>query len=53
MGDLFGLGYQLYVDYWYTSQRLFHYLHENEAVACDISMRYCLKVSKLLKSTIA
>ena len=31
--DLFGLGYKLYVDSWYTSGALFNYLYENQTCA--------------------
>ena len=31
--DLFGLGFQLYVDDWYTSEALCNYLHEYQACA--------------------
>ena len=51
MGDLFGIGHQLFVHNWYTSERLFHYLHENEVVSCGITMGYFWKVSKVLKET--
>lgn len=34
MKDLFGLGYKLYVDNWYSSETLFRYLEENGTAAC-------------------
>ena len=49
MGDLFGMGYQLYVNNWCTSQRLCHYLYENETVEYSTAIDYCLNVPKSLK----
>lgn len=51
MGDLLVMGYQLFVHNWYTSDRLFYYLHKNEVVSCGITMGYFWKVSKVLKET--
>ena len=34
MNGLFGVGYKLYLDNWYTSHKLFSYLEENGTAAC-------------------
>ena len=34
MQDLFGQGYKLYVDNWYTSETLFRHLEDNGTAAC-------------------
>lgn len=49
MDDVFRVGYQLYVNNCYISEKLFYYLWENQTAACSLVMVYWLKV----KSTIA
>lgn len=38
--DVFGVGYQLYVNNCYISEKLFYYLWENETAACSLVMVY-------------
>ena len=49
MSDLYGNGYHLYVDNWYTSERLFKYLSENGTVDCGAATGNRLKVPQSLK----
>ena len=49
MADLYGKGYHLYIDNWYTSEKLFHHLEENGTVACGTAMGHRLKVPKSMK----
>ena len=49
MTDLYGNGYHLYVDNWYTSERLFKHLSENGTVACGTAIGNRLKVPQSLK----
>ena len=49
MSDLYGNGYHLYVDNWYTSERLFKHLSENGTVACGTAIGNRLKVPQSLK----
>ena len=49
MADLYGKRYHLYVDNWYTSEKLFHYLEENGAAACGTAMGHRLAVPKSMK----
>ena len=37
MSDLLGRGYKLFVDNWYTSEKLFRYLEENGTAVCGIA----------------
>ena len=46
MYDFYGEGYKLYVDNWYTSEKLFRHLEENRTVACGTAMGYRLKAPK-------
>jgi len=50
MNDLYGYGYHLYVDNWYTSESLFTHLAENGTVACGTAKGSRLKVPQSLKS---
>ena len=43
---LMGLGYNLYVDNWYTSQELFSYLRENGTVACGTARKNRIKLPR-------
>ena len=38
MSDLFGKGYHLYVDNWYTSENLVRYLLDSKTLICGIAM---------------
>ena len=49
MSDLYGNGYHLYVDNWYTSERLFKHLSENGTVACGNAIGNRLMVPQSLK----
>ena len=44
MEGLMGLGYNLYVDNWYTTQELFSYLRENGTVACGTARKNRIKL---------
>ena len=46
--DLSGVGYKLYINNWYTSEKLFWYLEENKTGACDITKPSQLKVLQFL-----
>ena len=50
MSDLYGKGHHLYVDNWYTSEKLFRHLEQNGTAACGTAMGYRLKVPKSLKT---
>ena len=47
--DLYGYGYHLYVDNWYTSERLFKHLSENGTVTCGTVMGNRLKAPQSFK----
>ena len=49
MADLYGKGYHLYVDNWYTSGKLFRHLEENGKAACGTAMGHRLTVPKSMK----
>ena len=49
MSDLYRNGYNLYVENWYTSERLFKDLSENGTVACGTAIGNRLKISQALK----
>ena len=49
MSDLYGNRCHLYVDNWYTSERLFKHLSENGTVACGTAIGNLLKVPQSLK----
>ena len=42
--DLSGVDYKLYINNWYTSEKLFWYLEENKTGACDTTKPSQLKV---------
>ena len=46
MSDLFGFGYKLYVDNWYTSEKLFRYLEESGSGACGTARANRLKIPR-------
>ena len=50
MSDLYGYGYHLYVDNWYTSEALFTHLKDNGTVACGTAKSNRLKIPPSLKS---
>ena len=50
MSDLYGKGHHLYVNNWYTSEKLFRHLEQNGTAACGTAMGYHLKVPKSLKT---
>ena len=50
MSELYGKGHHLYVDNWYTSERLFRHLEQNGTVACGTAMGYRLRVPNSLKT---
>ena len=47
--DLYGKGYHLYIDNWYTSEKLFRHLEENGTAACDTAVGHRLTVPKSMK----
>ena len=49
MKDLFGLGYKLFTDNWYTSAELLRYLQENGTAACGTARRNRLLVPDSFK----
>ena len=49
MQDLYGKSYHLYVDNWYTSEKLFNHLERNGTVACGTARLNRLKVPPSLK----
>ena len=44
--DLFGLGYKLYVDNWYTSESLFNYLYEYQACGTGTARKNRMQLPK-------
>ena len=44
--NLFGLGYKLYVDNWYTSEALFNYLYENQRCATSTARKNRMQLPK-------
>ena len=50
MSELYGKGHHLYVDNWYTSERLFRHLEQNGTVACGTAMGYRLRVPNSFKT---
>ena len=49
MADLYGKGYHLYVDNWYTSKKLFRHLEENGTATCGTTMGHRLTAPKSMK----
>ena len=49
MSGLFGIGYTLFVDNWYTSEKLFKYLEENGTTACGTARANRLQLPKSFK----
>ena len=49
MSSLYNQGYYLYIDNWYTSEKLFQHLESEGTVACCTAMGHRLKISELLK----
>ena len=49
LSDLFGKGYKLFVDNWYTSKKLFRYLEENGMAACATARTNRLQLPKSFK----
>ena len=49
MQDLYGKGYHLHVDNWYTSEKLFDHLERNGTTACGTGRLSRLKVPPSLK----
>ena len=49
MADIYGKGYPLYVDNWYTNEKLFPHLEENGKAACGTAMGHRLTVPKIMK----
>ena len=49
ISDLFGKGYKLYVDNWYTSEKLLKYLEESGAAVCGTARANRLQLPKSLK----
>ena len=49
MSDVFGKGYKLFVDNWYTSEKLFRYLEENGTAACGTARGTRLHLPKSFK----
>ena len=49
MTDLYGKGYHLYADNWYTSEKLFRHLEENGTAAFGAAMGHRLTVPKSMK----
>ena len=45
MSELYGKGHHLYLDNWYTSEKLFAHLEQNGTVTCGTAMGNRLKVS--------
>ena len=43
---LFGLGYKLYVDNWYTSEALFNYIYENQTCATETARKNRMQLPK-------
>ena len=49
MCDLFGKGCQLFVDNWYTSEKLFNYIEENGTAGCGTARANQLQLPKSFK----
>ena len=49
MADLYGKGYHLYVDNWYTSGKSFCHLEENGTAACGTAMGHRLTVPNSMR----
>ena len=49
MSDLFGKDYKLFVDNWYTNEKLFRYLEENGTAACGTARANRLQLLKSFK----
>ena len=50
MSSLYNQGYNnLYIDNWYTSEKLFWHLESEGTVACGTAMGYRLKILESLK----
>ena len=49
ISDLFGKGYKLYVDNWYTSEKLLKYLEESGTAVCGTARANRLQLPKSLK----
>ena len=49
MSDLFDKGYHLYIDNWYTSEKLLNVLRDRDTVVCRIAMGNRIKAPKSLK----
>ena len=49
MSDLFDKGYHLYIDTWYTSEKLLNFLSDQDTVACGTAMGNKIKALKSLK----
>ena len=49
MSNLFDKGYHLYIDNWYTSEKLLNFLRDWDRVTCGAAMGNRIKVPKSLK----
>ena len=49
MADLYGKGCHLYVDNWYTSEKLLRHLKENGTAACGTEMGHTLTIPESMK----
>ena len=49
MSSLYNQGYHLYIDNWYTSEKLFRHLESEGTVACGTAMGHRLKIPESLK----
>ena len=49
MSDLFGKDYKLFVDNWYTNEKLYRYLEENGTAACGTARANRLQLLKSFK----
>ena len=49
MADLYGKGCHLYVDNWYTSEKLLRHLEENGTAACGTEMGQTLTIPESMK----
>lgn len=50
MSELYGKGYHVYMDNWYTSEKLYLHLEENGSAACGTAKRNRLSVPKSMKT---